>query len=112
MTPARIVVEDIADDSIVRLWPRSVKETIPGVDYEELMLEPGAALCPRHRCSHATPWTRRYRVRNTVFFPLKFAFFLCEKHDQLTGNINFQDNLLHALLNVDRDTGNEKHALE
>jgi hypothetical protein len=47
MTPARIVVEDIADDSIVRLWPRSVKETIPGVDYEELMLEPGDGTVPK-----------------------------------------------------------------
>ena len=24
--------------------------------------------------------------------------FLCERHDRLTGNINFQDNLLNVLL--------------
>ena len=35
------------------------------------------------------------------YFPLKFAFFLCEKHDALTGNLSFQDNLLHALLSID-----------
>ena len=32
---------------------------------------------------------------------MDFAFFLCESHDHLTGNINFQDNLLHALLSAD-----------
>jgi hypothetical protein len=31
-------------------------------------------------------------------FPIAFSFFLCEDHDQLTSNINFQDNLLNALL--------------
>ena len=42
---------------------------------------------PRHEYSH---------------FPLDYAFFLCERHDRLTGNPSFQDNLLHALLSVDR----------
>lgn len=28
--------------------------------------------------------------------------FLCEKHGQLTGNINFQDNLMHMLLKIHR----------
>jgi len=30
--------------------------------------------------------------------PIAYFFFLCEEHDQLTGNINFQDNLLNVLL--------------
>lgn len=36
------------------------------------------------------------------FFPVDYAIFLCETHSQLTGNVNFQNNLLHALLGVDR----------
>ena len=32
------------------------------------------------------------------FLPIAYFFFLCEQHDQLTGNINFQDNLLNVLL--------------
>ena len=41
---------------------------------------------PRHRFIH---------------FPARSAFFLCEHHDRLTGNVNFQDNLLHLLLSID-----------
>lgn len=41
---------------------------------------------PRHRYLHFAP-------RN--------VFFFCESHDVLTGNLTFQDNLLHALLRVD-----------
>jgi pimeloyl-ACP methyl ester carboxylesterase len=36
------------------------------------------------------------------FFPVDYPVFLCEKHSQLTGNIDFQNNLLHALLSADR----------
>jgi hypothetical protein len=32
------------------------------------------------------------------FIPIAYWFFLCERHDRLTGNINFQDNLLNVLL--------------
>ena len=31
------------------------------------------------------------------FFPLDYPYFLCENHNTLTTNINFQDNLLHIL---------------
>ena len=33
-----------------------------------------------------------------IFFPLAYSFFLCVAHDKLTGNLNFQDNLLNVLL--------------
>ena len=32
------------------------------------------------------------------FIPIAYWFFLCEHHEKLTGNINFQDNLLNVLL--------------
>lgn len=35
------------------------------------------------------------------FFPLDHTIFLCEKHNILTGNVNFQDNLLNELLSMD-----------
>jgi hypothetical protein len=31
-------------------------------------------------------------------FPISFSFFLCSEHSDLPGNINFQDNLLNAIL--------------
>ncbi len=98
MTPARIVVEEVDGESVIRLDPRRIRNPVPGVDYGALMLEPGdgtvtkASLLARNTLD---PTVARHEY---VFFPLDYAFFICESHDQLTGNITFQDNLLHALL--------------
>ncbi|MGH8539361.1 MAG: lipase family alpha/beta hydrolase [Stenotrophobium sp.] len=98
LTPARLLVEDEHGDSVARLYPDEVRHRVPGVDYTRLMLEPGdgevtkSSLLARQSLDPTVP-------RNQyLFFPLAYAFFLCEQHDQLTGNINFQDNLLNILL--------------
>jgi hypothetical protein len=39
-----------------------------------------------------------------TFFALAFSFTLCETHEWLTGNTNFQDNLLNVLSTNSRDT--------
>ena len=94
-------MEEIDGESVVRLWPKNVTVRVPGVDYDELMLEPGdgtvtkASLLARNSLDPTVP---RHEYS---FFPLDYAFFLCERHDQLIGNINFQDNLLQALLSHD-----------
>ena len=101
LTPARFVVEELDGESHLRLWPDDIRRPVPGVDYGRLMLEPGdgvvtkASLLAREALDPAVP---RHEYS---FFPMNFAFFLCESHDALTGNINFQDNLLHALLSAD-----------
>ncbi len=101
LTPARLLVEEVNGESLVRLYPKDIAKPEPGIDYERLMLQPGDGrvtkpsllarnaldpTVPRHRYSH---------------FPLAYSFFLCESHDRLTGNINFQDNLLNVLLSRD-----------
>jgi len=101
LTSSRIVVEEVEGVSMLRLTPGSVRRPIPGVDYERLMLEPGdgvvtkASLLARQALD---PAIERHRY---IFFPLQYAFFLCEDHGQLTGNVHFQDNLLHAILSAD-----------
>ncbi len=101
LTPARILVEEVDGESLVRLWPRNIKHPVPGIDYDELMLEPGdgtvtkASLLARDSLDPSAP---RHRFS---FFPLDYSFFLCAKHNNLTGNIHFQNNLLHALLSRD-----------
>jgi len=103
LTPARILVEEVADESVVRLWPDDIADPVAGVDYDMLMLEPGdgvvtkASLLARDTLD---PTIERHRYS---FFPVQYSFFLCEAHNRLTSNINFQDNLLHALLSVDDD---------
>ncbi len=101
-TPARTVVEQVDDDWELRLTPGEIAKPLPGVDYDQLMLEPGdgtvtkASLLARQTVD---PTVARHEYS---FFPLDYPVFLCEKHSQLTGNIDFQNNLLHALLSVDR----------
>ncbi|MEK6806754.1 MAG: hypothetical protein AABY95_08915 [Pseudomonadota bacterium] len=100
-TPARLLTEEDNGDSVVRLYPKDVRHRVSGVNYEHLMLEPGdglvtkASLLARENLNPSQP---RHR---DVDFPVAGAFFLCERHERLTGNISFQDNLLHALLSRD-----------
>lgn len=101
-TPARAVVEDIDGESVLRLKPSEIANPLAGIDYDLLMSEPGdgtvtkASLLAR---STFDPSVERHEYSN---FSVDYPVFLCEKHDQLTGNLDFQNNLLHALLSVDR----------
>ena len=100
-TPSRFLVEEIDGESHLRLWPREVANSVSGRDYQRWMLAPGdgvvtkASLLARNVLNPAVP---RHRF---IHFPARSAFFLCEHHDRLTGNVNFQDNLLHVLLSAD-----------
>jgi len=101
MTPARLLVEEVEGISEVRLYPDDIKNPLPGIDYDTLMLEPGdgtvtkASLLARESLDPSVP---RHKYS---FFPLHYPIFLCELHDQLTSNIIFRDNLLHSLLSRD-----------
>ena len=44
------------------------------------------------------PTIRRHRYS---YFPLDYSVMFCDDHERLTGNINFQDNLLNILLSRD-----------
>ena len=103
LTPARIVVEEVNGVSEVRLWPKEIKQPVAGVDYDWIMLEPGdgtvtkASLLARESLDPSVP------RHQWVSFPLGYPIFLCESHTALTGNITFQDALLHTLLSLDID---------
>lgn len=101
LTPARILVEEVNGESLIRMFPDEIQNPVAGVDYNALLLEPGdgsvtkASLLGRDVLD---PSVRRHKY---VFFPLDHAVFLCEEHDSLTSNVNFQDNLLNELLSHD-----------
>ena len=102
LTPARLLVEEVEGDSVVRLYPEDIARPVPAVDYQRLMLEPGdnqvtkPSLLAREKLD---PTAERHRW---LFFPLAYSFFLCEEHQRLTGNLSFQDNLLNVLLSRER----------
>jgi hypothetical protein len=95
------LVEEVEGESIVRMQPHEVAQPIPGVDYDALLLEPGdgsvtkASLLGRNVLD---PSVQRHRF---IHVPIAQSFFLCESHESLTGNLNFQDNLLNTLLSRD-----------
>ena len=101
LTPARIVIEEVGGESMLRMDPDEITQPVDGVDYGALLLEPGdgsvtkASLLGRISLD---PSVKRHKYS---FFPLDHTIFLCEKHNSLTGNVNFQDNLLHELLSRD-----------
>lgn len=101
LTPARILVEEIEGESVVRMYPNEVTAPLDGVDYDALLLEPGdgsvtkASLLGRNALD---PSIKRHKYLN---LPIAQSFFLCESHESLTGNLNFQDNLLNTLLSRD-----------
>jgi len=102
LTPSRLVAEESLDGPHLRLNPDELANPIAGIDYPALMLEPGdgtvtkASLLGRDSLDPTIP-------RNKwSYFPLDYAFFLCEPHSRLTTNVSFQDNLLQALLSTDQ----------
>jgi pimeloyl-ACP methyl ester carboxylesterase len=103
LTPARVVVEREAGSSpdrhtIIRLLPNEIRSLEPGVDYSRLMLEPGDGEVTKPSLLARQSLDPTVSRSDDVFFPLAYAFFLCVDHEHLTGNINFQDNLLNVLL--------------
>ncbi|MEP7276018.1 MAG: hypothetical protein ABI812_06660 [Betaproteobacteria bacterium] len=100
-TPARLLLEDDDDHPVARMYPQTVRHRKPGVPYDELMLEPGdgrvtkPSLLARDTLDPGAPQL------DESFLPLAYYFFLCERHDRLTSNVSFQDNLLNVLLSRD-----------
>ncbi|MEM9057406.1 MAG: hypothetical protein AAGD86_08010, partial [Pseudomonadota bacterium] len=101
LTSARALVEEVDGESVLRLEPKEIKNPRPDVDYERLMLEPGDGTITKSSLLARTRLDPTIARHQYSFFPVDYAIFLCERHDALTGNVNFQDNLLHALLSAD-----------
>lgn len=107
LTPARVVIESDSGKSTdipghARLTPSEIRAPQPGVDYSRLMLEPGDGEVTKPSLLARQSLDPTVSRSEDVFFPLAYAFFLCVDHEHLTGNINFQDNLLNVLLERER----------
>lgn len=98
-TPARVLLEpDASGRPQARLHPAELQRPRPGLDYEELLREPGDGRVTKPSLLARETLDPSAAQDEEAFLPIAYFFFLCERHDQLTGNINFQDNLLNTLL--------------
>lgn len=100
-TPRRLVIEEFGGESVARLRPEQIQYPAPGIDYERIMYEPGdgsvtrSSLLARQTVDPAIPGHEYSRQG------LGRAYFVCEQHDSLTGNVNLIDNMLYFLLSRD-----------
>lgn len=96
LTPGRAVLErtDAGERLVVR--PEEVRARVEGVDYERLLLQPGDGLVTRDSQLGRGRVPGMGAAYDT--FPFAQSFFLCERHDQLSVNPYFQNNLLYFLL--------------
>jgi pimeloyl-ACP methyl ester carboxylesterase len=96
LTPSRVLVESENGRMVPYFDPQKIKRPLPGHSYDELTREPGdgevtkASILGRQSLDPT--------VQNRGGFPIAFSFFLCAEHFGIPGNINFQDNLLNAIL--------------
>ncbi len=98
LTPSRVLVEQEGGRRVPRFAPDDIKSPLPGKHYDLLMLEPGDGRVVKPSLLGRQSIDPTVQGNGSGSFPIAFSFFLCEDHDQLTNNINFQDNLLNALL--------------
>lgn len=101
LTPARLVVEEVDGESTLRLWPQQISRPVLGVDYDALMMEPGDGTVTKASLLSRNVLDPAVTRHPYLHFAASSVFFICERHDVLTSNITFQDNLLHVLLSVD-----------
>jgi hypothetical protein len=105
MTAGRAVLLEDKDGSSLVFKPGDVHPpktgqptSAGGPDFERLMLEPGDGLVTRASQVARGEQTLSDGHAPLDFFPIMQSFFLCEKHEMLTANPYFQDNLLYFLL--------------
>lgn len=99
-TVARLVLEEVRGKWLARERASAVRRPLVGIDYQNLIHDPGDAVVTRdsllgfHQLPLRAGFSPLPRLR------IKHSVFLCEQHQFLTGNAIFQNNVLHALLNV------------
>lgn len=96
LTPARAVLDRTVAGERLVIRPDEVQARVDGVDYERLLLAPGDMLVTRD--SQLGRGLRDADGLPAPAFPITQSFFLCERHDQLSVNEYFQNNLLNFLL--------------
>jgi pimeloyl-ACP methyl ester carboxylesterase len=96
LTPSRVLVEADNGRMVPRFDPKEIRQPEAGRPYDELTREPGDGVVTKASLLGRQSLDPTVQTRGG--FPISFSFFLCSQHADLPGNINFQDNLLNAIL--------------
>jgi len=96
-TLARMVVENVDGVFHARESVKDIAEPVPGVDYESAMYEPGDMVVTRSSLLGQRTLVASAPPEPPETLRVTRSVFLCERHQQLTGNVSFQENLLNAL---------------
>ena len=86
---------------LLRTLPSEITQKHDGIDYEQIMLEPGDGIVTKSSLLARFKLGPAEAKHESSFFPIKYKIMLCESHRTLTSNITFQDNLLDILLSND-----------
>lgn len=96
LTASRVLVESDHGRMVPRYESKTILHPLLDRPYDKLTQEPGDGLVTK--ASLLGRQSLDPTVQNRGGFPIAFSFFLCAQHSDVPGNINFQDNLLNALL--------------
>jgi hypothetical protein len=100
-TPRRLVFENVAGESVVRLRPEQILNPNPGIDYESLMFAPGDgsvtldSLLSRQELSREMPGEQQQGIDS------EREQIVCARHDALTSDDVLIDALIEYLLAPD-----------
>ena len=95
-TPARCVVETEHGRLRMRAHPGEIQHPLPGIDYRQLLLEPGDGSVTKSSLL-GLPSLIDDRPSSAVL-PIRSVALLCSPHIRLGSDSTFLDNLLHVLL--------------
>ena len=96
-TVARLVLEELRGRYYARELPETVINRVAGIDYDSLIHDPGDSVVTRSSLLGRCQQGQYSNCGELEPLETEHSLFLCEKHQQLTGNPNFQNNLLHTL---------------
>jgi len=99
-TVARLIVEQVGGRKRARERAEAVGGPQSDIDYQSLIHDPGDGVVTRSSLLGEYRQPLRAGFDHIPAMPVAHSVFLCERHQFLTGNPTFQNNLLHTLLNV------------
>lgn len=101
LTLSRLVVESTGGVLRARERIQDILVPDPRVDYEDAMFEPGDTVVTRSSLLGQLSPGAPPASSVIASVRLRQATFLCERHQQLSGNPTLLDNVLHALFTAD-----------